>query len=106
MFVIWCIVLAVVLDAFLKDLSLWPRRLVIGVICLLVWTPAAHTLSLSHDGNSVRYLIGVDNLRRYLAAHHTTMWETKQALAKVSNIRSLLLINQNAAYRWPGKVMT
>ncbi len=79
---------------------------VLLLACVAGWAPAAGTLRLAYNRHAVEYLHGLRSRADIRRLVHTTLDEARVDAAALPGLRTLLLVNDNAAYRFPGRVAT
>lgn len=82
------------------------RWFIAGLACVAGWAPAAGTLALTYNRHAVEFLHGAQSRAELRRAVHTTLEETRVATQSLPDMRTLILVNDNAAYRFPGRVAT
>lgn len=84
-----------------------PGRTAVALFaCIAGWAPAAGTLALSYNRHAVEFLHGARSRADLRRTVHTTLDETREAAGTLRDVRTLILVNDNAAYRFPGRVAT
>jgi hypothetical protein len=103
---IWCAVAAVCVARLRERAPRSAGAVALAIVCALSWNPVAESLRLSYDARSVRCLTGAFTREQFLESVLTTIRETQLDLGALPGVGTVLLVNDHAPYRWPGKAAT
>ena len=102
----WGFLSAAAVGPSLATLSPFALGLALVLAAAAAWAPAAGTIALSHNRTSVRCLLGAVAARDVVAGVQTTLWETREAMRALPDVRGVLLVSENSMYRFPGRIRT
>jgi len=84
------------------------RQAVLAVVIVLSWSPVAGVLE--DGGLTVRdvagYVSGRTSYGEWLHRLMTTRLEAQRALRSLGDVRSVMLVDEVYAFKWPGRVVT
>lgn len=105
-FCVCCLLIGVVFDRLLAARPAWMATGGVIVVAAYAWSPAGSAMLHCRNANDVRYLTGDLDRNGLMEAGLTTSWETRKRLGELKDVRTTVLVNDHAPYRWPGRTIT